>query len=269
MPQNGIEPKVTNTTVKRRVLIVDDERVIVITTRAILDSHGYETEIAYDGREAIEVARTFRPEFLLTDVNMPNSNGVDAAIEIKKFLPECRVLLLSGHVGTGDLVKDAREHGMDFDFLAKPVHASELLSRIREIMVQDARPRILVVDDNPIMRYATVKLLAQSGYEMLEAADGFQAIRMAAGRPSLVLLDINMPGLNGFEVLQQLKADELTRDVPVIHLTAFDLTAADRERSIALGATDCLIRPIHADELLAKLDSALHMSSRRPAQRAG
>lgn len=142
MTSNGIE-QVTHAAAKPRVLIVDDERIIVITTRAILESHGYQTEIAYDGREAVEAARRFRPELLLTDVRMSDSNGVDAAIEIKKLLPKCQVLLLSGHAGIDDLLEHAREEGMHFDFLAKPVHASELLRRIQEILAQNVRRRIV------------------------------------------------------------------------------------------------------------------------------
>jgi len=250
---------------KQKVLIVDDERVIATTIRAILDSRGYQTEIAHDGYQAIKAARRFQPDFLLTDVIMPQMNGVDAAIEIRKFLPDCRVLMLSGHAATSDLVREAREHGMHFDVLAKPVHPTELLDRIREILTNEVRPRILVVDDDAIQRYATTRMLANAGYHVIEAEDGHQAVKMATGRPSLILLDVNLPGLNGFEVLAHLKSHELTRDVPVIHLTAFDPSKADRARALAMGAADYLTRPIDAAELIKKLESAVHRPEEGPA----
>ncbi|HYE26221.1 MAG TPA: response regulator [Clostridia bacterium] len=243
-----------------KVLVVDDERIIALTTRAILDTNGYQTEIAFDGEEAVQVARRFRPEFLLTDVVMPRRNGIDAAIEIRKFLPNCKVLLFSGNATTTDLLEEAHSHGMRFDVLAKPVHPTDLLGRVSEIIAHVGKPSILVVDDDEAQRYATAKLLAHAGYEVIEAGTGEQALKMSTGKPALVLLDVRLPDMHGLEVLKRLKDNELTRDVPIVQLTAYP-NERDRDNALRIGAAGYLARPIRPEELLSKLMSAVAPSS--------
>jgi DNA-binding NtrC family response regulator len=115
---------------RQRVLVADDERVIADTLAMILNQSGFETRVAYSGEQAVEIAIVFHPEMLISDVIMTGVNGIDAAIEIRRMLPEIKVLLFSGQAATADLLEKARARGYDFEILAKPVHPQDLLARM-------------------------------------------------------------------------------------------------------------------------------------------
>lgn len=117
-----------------KILVVDDERPIASTLAKILKGRGYETAIAYSGEEAIEKACSFHPDCIVSDVVMGKMNGIDAATEILRTLPECKVLFVSGNAGYGTLLEEARAEGHDFDILLKPVPPAELLVRIAQIL---------------------------------------------------------------------------------------------------------------------------------------
>ena len=114
------------------VFVVDDERLIASTTTTILQLSGYETRSFANALEALEAARTVRPDLLIADVIMPGLSGIDLAIRFKELYPTCKVLLLSGQTKTTDLLEAARQQGHDFEILAKPVHPTDLLARIKE-----------------------------------------------------------------------------------------------------------------------------------------
>ena len=116
-----------------RILVVDDERPITSTLAAILGYQGYETAIAHSGEQAIQVASSFRPDFVVSDVVMGGMNGVEAALEILRILPECKVLFISGGAYI-DPLEDARSKGFNFELLCKPVPAPELLGKISQML---------------------------------------------------------------------------------------------------------------------------------------
>jgi CheY-like chemotaxis protein len=116
-----------------RILVADDERIIADTLAMILNQNGYQSVPVYGGREAVERARHWTPDLFLGDVNMPEVNGIQAAIEICAVAPGCRVLLFSGEPGSRILVRDASSKGHRYEFLEKPIPPLDLLSRIRRL----------------------------------------------------------------------------------------------------------------------------------------
>ncbi len=116
---------------KPRVLVVDDEQVIADTLAKILDLNGYDASAVYTGTAAVESARTLQPDLVISDVIMPDMNGIEAAISIRGFLPSCKILLFSGQAATADLLENARAQGHEFEILAKPVHPADLLAKLR------------------------------------------------------------------------------------------------------------------------------------------
>jgi len=116
---------------KPKVLVVDDERVIADTLAIILNQNGFNASAVYSGTGAIEKARAERPELIISDVIMEDMNGIDAAINIRQFLPNCKILLFSGQAATADLLENARARGHQFEILAKPVHPQDLLAKLR------------------------------------------------------------------------------------------------------------------------------------------
>jgi CheY-like chemotaxis protein len=123
-----------------KILVVDDERAIAATLAKILDYRGYKTAKAYSGEEAVQLACSFQPDCIVSDVMMGKMNGIDAVIEILRTLPSCKVLLVSGNAGYGDLLENARANGFDFEILLKPVPPPELLARIAQILSNSAAP---------------------------------------------------------------------------------------------------------------------------------
>ncbi len=117
--------------VKPKVLVVDDERVIADTLAMILNQSGFEARAVYSGERAVELASTFAPNMLITDVIMADLNGIDAAIMIRALLPSIKILLFSGQAATADLLEKARAKGYEFEILAKPVHPQDLLTRLQ------------------------------------------------------------------------------------------------------------------------------------------
>jgi CheY-like chemotaxis protein len=113
------------------VLVVDDERVIADTLAMILNQSGFQARAIYSGEGAVEMATTFEPDMLISDVIMADLNGIDAAIRIRELLPKIKILLFSGQAATADLLDDARKKGYEFEILAKPVHPQDLLNKLR------------------------------------------------------------------------------------------------------------------------------------------
>src|SRR5580658_524587 len=121
------------------------------------------------------------------------------------------------------------------------------------------RAKILVVDDEAAIREYEATLLGELGHEVLAAADGVEALRLAREKqPNLVLLDIMMPELSGIEVCRQLRADPRTRDIRVIVVSAVDAKRA-LEESIIAGADDFLAKPINSLELMVRVRSILRV----------
>ena len=113
------------------------------------------------------------------------------------------------------------------------------------------RRQILIVDDYPGARYLRSRILSEGGYEVLEAGTGAEALALARARkPSLILLDVNLPDISGYEVCEQLKHDPTTAAIPVIQITGAWLTEEDRCRGLGSGADAYLVEPVDDVTLL-------------------
>lgn len=114
-----------------RILVVDDEKVIADTIVQILNRNGFIAEAAYGGKEAIEKAKCHCPDLVLSDVLMPQIDGVEAATQIREYCPETRIVLFSGQAATVEILARARQRGHTFELLAKPIHPTELIKHLR------------------------------------------------------------------------------------------------------------------------------------------
>ncbi|MBN8467019.1 hybrid sensor histidine kinase/response regulator [Corallococcus exiguus] len=128
---------------------------------------------------------------------------------------------------------------------------------------------VLNVNDDPATLYLLSLTLKQGGYQVLEATGGREALRLAQGRPDLVLLDVHMPDIDGYEVCRRLRADEATHDLLIAHLSSVSVQREDRVRGLAQGADAYWTRPLAEDELLANIEALLRLQTRaRDAVRA-
>ena len=122
--------------IKRKVLIADDEKLIADTLALILNQGGFEARAVYTCQRALEVAPSFQPDVLVSDVLMAEMNGVDAAIQIRSLLPDIRVFLLTGQTATADMIARSKASGLGFEVLVKPVPPQELLGRLRDVAME-------------------------------------------------------------------------------------------------------------------------------------
>lgn len=119
---------------KVRVLVVDDEKSIAQSLRDILARAGYDSVFALSGGQAIELAQQLCPDVVISDVIMPDLDGVQTALRIRDACPDAHILLFSGQAATSNILERARAEGNDFDVLPKPIHPARLLAALRKLM---------------------------------------------------------------------------------------------------------------------------------------
>ena len=118
---------------KPSIFVVDDEPIIASTLALILNSSGFSATAFTNPLEALVAAETQCPDFLISDVMMPQLNGIDMGVQFKVLHPTCRILLFSGQAATADFMDSARKKGHDFKLLTKPVHPKDLLAAIEAL----------------------------------------------------------------------------------------------------------------------------------------
>jgi signal transduction histidine kinase/CheY-like chemotaxis protein len=223
---------------RRSVLIVDDDEGVRRLLAYELQPLGVEILEATDGRTAIEIAATESPDAILLDVLMPGMDGWETLRSLKER-PETRsipVVILS--------VVENRAFGLSlgaFEYLVKPVDVSQLLATLSRAGVLATRGHLLVVDDEPDVRELLTQGLVSAGYRVQSAAGGAEALEaMTQDPPSAVLLDLMMRPPDGFEVLCRMREDPVLRSIPVVIVTAKDLSAS--EAAVLTGSAQRVIR---------------------------
>ena len=127
----------------------------------------------------------------------------------------------------------------------------------REGRRESPRPAILVVDDDDAGRYATCRMLRHANFEVTEVATGPAALEAAQSRPDLILLDLKLPGVDGFEVCRRIKSDPETASIRVLPFTGVFLTDDDRQRALSVGADGYLVRPFTAADLVTAINGLI------------
>lgn len=220
-------PVDTATDAKATVLVIDDDRSLHEFLGAALAAEGYHVLHALGGDEGLRLARDARPDVITLDIIMPGRDGWSVLADLKNDadLGNIPVILLTV-VGDSDL---AYALGAT-DYLTKPVDV-ETLVRSMERHCDPGQRRILVVDDDEATHHMLRRVLQGKGWAVSEAAGGKEALdKIAANPPALVLLDLMMPGMDGFEVMEALRAEEAWRHLPVIVITAKDLSREETAR---------------------------------------
>jgi CheY-like chemotaxis protein len=115
------------------VLIVDDEETLANSTAEILNISGFGAFVAYDAKSALDLIADLRPDILLTDVVMPEMNGIELAIRVRNSYPDTTIVLFSGQTGTKDILGRAQGEGYNFELLAKPIHPLKLIEHLKKL----------------------------------------------------------------------------------------------------------------------------------------
>ena len=211
-------------------LVVDDEAEICRLIGEHLSQLGFDVITAQDGVKALELARDRLPDLVTLDIQIPLLDGWHVLRELKaaaattKAIP---VVLVT--------VQDNLTKGFTLgaaDFLGKPIDFDHFEAVVSQFRPMPNEGSILLVDDELELRQSLAAELGNRGWRVVDAADGIEALeRLRAGfRPDVVLLDLLMPRMNGFEFAREVRNDTAFRDIPIIVLTGQQLTPADRDR---------------------------------------
>jgi PAS domain S-box-containing protein len=225
-------PRVAGYDARPVVLVVEDDMQAAELLVRRLDHGGFRTEIALGGAEALAKARQLRPLAITLDILLPGLDGWDVLEQLKRdsATRDIPVVVIS--------VVDKPELGRALgaiDYFVKPVDGKALLERLAQFTftskVGTEETRILAVDDEPANLEWLETVLKPAGFSVISAIGGKEGIELARrSHPHLVLLDLMMPEVSGFDVVQALHADESTRAIPIMILTAKDLTEDDKRQ---------------------------------------
>ncbi|MGD1899793.1 MAG: response regulator [Phormidesmis sp.] len=211
------------------VLVIDDsDSVRDLTSRALMQV-GYRVLTATNGKIGLQMAAEELPDAILLDVMMPEMDGwsVLRSLKLSPQLTHIPVIMMTitDDKGTGYALGAS-------DYLLKPVSSDHLISVLRKYRSVPAETSwVMLVEDNAANREMTRRQLQAANWQVIEAENGLQALkRLEQQRPNVILLDLMMPEMDGFEFLQRLSARPEWKAIPVIVLTAKDLTAEDRQR---------------------------------------
>jgi CheY-like chemotaxis protein len=214
------------------VLIVEDDEATARLFAAYLEREGYHVTVVGSGEEALAAAQAGSFEVVLLDVRLPGMDGWEVLRRLKadRRLRDTPVLIMS--------VVDEQPVGLALgaaDYFVKPVDRQALLSWLaRSGLIPSLSERtvtVLAVDDDPRSLGLIEMSLSPLGITVLTAGDGTAGLRLAQEVPvDLIICDLLMPGLDGYDLIAALQADPRTRDIPVVVLTAQDLTADEKAR---------------------------------------
>ncbi len=210
------------------VLIIDDDKAIHELLERDFSGQGYQVLHAMGGREGLKVAKAVRPDVITLDIIMPDLDGW-SVLKALKDDPELREI----PVVLATIMAD-RDMGFALgaaDFVTKPFERELLMQAVNRQRRGDGSAQVLVVDDDPRSRDMLRRTLQKEGWTVAEAVNGREALsQLERSRPALVLLDLMMPEMDGFEVLERMRRDDAWRAIPVIIVTAKDLTREEVER---------------------------------------
>ncbi len=260
----GPAPDHSNGNVTRPlVLVVEDDPPAAELLARQLDRAGFRAEIVSNGSEAVAKAHALQPAAITLDILLPDLDGWEVLNRLKndEGTSAIPVIVIS--------VVDNPELGFALgalDYFVKPVAARDLVSRLSKFnftqKVKHGDVQVLVVDDELANREWLCGVLEPEGFKVISATGGAEAIQIAKARkPDLVLLDLMMPNVNGFDVVEALRSDEATRQTPIMVFTAKVLTNADKQQLNGQVSTILRRGSTGAADLIVQLRQAIAKSA--------
>jgi len=245
------------------ILVIDDDPTARELITHHLEAEGFTVVAAASGLEGLKRARELKPIAITLDVMMPDLDGwsVLAALRQDVQLAEIPVIMVT--------ILDEQRRGMALGaagYLTKPIDRDRLNALVRRFRAPTRGARILVVEDDDVQRERARGWLEAQHWIVTLAGNGREAIaRLKAETPDLILLDLMMPEMDGFQLVAALQSEARWRDIPVIVLTAMDLSAADRAR-LNSGVESVLVKnTFQSAELVARIRNLVRTPEREVA----
>ena len=239
------------------MLLIEDDPKSAKLIAEYLSGYGYVLEVVATGEEGLERARSFKPSFIILDILLPHKDGWDVLIELKmdpltKDIPVLVTTVVRSQEGKG-LTLGA------VDYLIKPISKNALENALAKVSFpfrDGLKPfKILAIDDDETSLKIMESILKAKGYQVLTAQDSRRGLELISQeKPDLLLLDLVMPVVTGFDILIQLRGDPSTKDIPVIVVTSKSLT--EGEKKILKSQTQIIIEKscFNKDSLLSEIN---------------
>jgi CheY-like chemotaxis protein len=246
------------------VLVIDDDPRVHDLMQRFLRKEGLHMVAAMDGEEGLRLAKTVRPTMITLDVLMPGMDGwaVLSALKSDPELTDIPVIMIT--------IMDEKQMGYTLgatDYLTKPIEWKRLASILQKYKCAHPPCPVLVVEDDAEIRKLLGRRLEKEGWAVAEAENGRVALeRMAENRPELILLDLMMPEMDGFQFLEEVRKQEGWRSIPVVVVTAKDLTPEDR-LVLSGSVTQILEKGAYSQEELLRKIRDLVAACVRPSNR--
>ena len=211
------------------ILVIDDDPTVHDLMRRFLTKEGFRVAIAPGGKEGIEMAKELKPDLITLDVLMAEMDGwsVLTALKADPAIADIPVIILT--------MFDDKEMGFALgasDYMTKPINRDRLVNVLRRHHHGGHQPcQVLVVEDEPSIRQMVRRVLEKEGWTVREAENGRAGLQaVAESKPAVILLDLMMPVMNGFDFVRELRKNQDWQEIPVVILTAKDLTVEDRQQ---------------------------------------
>jgi hypothetical protein len=242
------------------VLLIDDDLTVHDLVRRFLHKEGFRTVCAPSGQEGLELARTLQPSVIVLDVMMPTMDGWSVLTRVKgdPALASIPVVMLT--------MVDNKEMGFSLgvdDYMLKPIERGSFVSTLRKYGSPHASTSVLVVEDDAATRELLRTSLEKDGISVVEACNGMEAIRkLATIRPALILLDLMMPEMDGFQFTREVRSRPEWSEIPIIVMTAKDIAADDRSQLDGRVSRILQKGACGREELLAEISSRIARATR-------
>ncbi len=245
------------------VLVIDDDPAVRDLLTRFLGAEGIRTATAADGEEGLRMARASRPDLIILDVLMPHMDGwaVLTALKTDPHLADVPVVMLT--------FTEQKELGFMLgaaEYLSKPIDRARLSAVLAKYRTEETS-RVLLIEDDEATRQVLRRAIVKQGWAVAEAENGLVGLEKVKERvPSLILLDLMMPEMDGFEFLEKLRAHEEWSKIPVVVVTAKELT--EQDRSQLNGNVEKVLRKgsYGRDELLQEVRSIIALLGGQPAE---
>src|SRR5437667_4328218 len=222
---------------QRCVLVIDDDPNVYRLIERTLQGEGITVRFAADGKEGVRLARELRPRVITLDVLMPETDGWSVLSTLKSD-PELAAIPVIMMTIVGD-----KELGFALgasEYLLKPIDRNQLLAVMKKYLQDSPTGHVLIVEDDIDLRTMIRRMLEMEHWTVVEAENGVAALQSIQARvPSVILLDLIMPVMDGFQVLAELHKREDWRNIHVVVITTKDLSEADRQRLV--GQTEKIL----------------------------
>lgn len=270
-----------------KILIVEDELTHLDVIRSKLEMEGFEVVVAEDGEEGERLIKELKPNLILLDILLPKKNGFEILEDLKKEKNKIPIIIVSNS-GQPVEIDRALKLGVKDYLIKADFSPQDVLEKVRKVLnwphlqkktiqspVQRAgeqckitdvnegqsiknAPKILIVEDDKFLRELITQKLITEGFNVCSVIDGEEAFRLLEeDQPKLILLDLILPGIDGFEILTRLKQNQKTSSIPVIVLSNLG-QKEDIDRAMSLKAADYLVKAnFTPGEIIAKIKKIL------------